>query len=161
MVLKLAVSLLVKILCLLLVLVHNLISPKISFYSVTFLFPDLSEVGMKSEFKENVPSDPGKERKDDEDGLTAPEIDDDQRLKFSQNETESWSETVHGGTGKIASAEESLLGKRSFQKINENASGGTPDRPGRPSVPTPSKGRVVFFPKIKPLLGEYLSSFFC
>ena len=116
---------------------------------------------MKSEFKENVPSDPGKERKDDEDGLTAPEIDDDQRLKFSQNETESWSETVHGGTGKIASAEESLLGKRSFQKINENASGGTPDRPGRPSVPTPSKGRVVFFPKIKPLLGEYLSSFFC
>ena len=99
---------------------------------------------MKSEAKENVPSDPGKERKSDEERLTTPEIDDDQRLKFRQNE--SWSETVHGGTGTIASAEESLLGKRSFTEINENASGGTPDRPGRPSVPTPSKGRVVFPP---------------
>ena len=105
---------------------------------------------MKSEYKENVPSDPGKDRKDDEDGLTKPEIDDDQRLKFSQNEPESGSETVHGGTGTIASAEESLLGKRSFQEINENASGGTPDRPGRPSVPTPSKGRVFLFQKLSP-----------
>ena len=122
----------------------------ISLYSVRLIFPDHSEVRMKSEAKENVPSHPGKERKDYnyEDRLAAPVIDDDQRQKFSQNETEPLSETIPGfpgGGGTITSTEDSLLGKRSFPgEINENASGGTPDRPGRPSVPTPSKGRVVF-----------------
>ena len=129
------------------VIISSQTSHMISLYSVRLIFPDYSEVGMKSEAKENFPAEPGKERKDYnyEDRLAAPVIDDDQRQKFSQNETEPLSETIPGGGGTITSTEDSLLGKRSFPgEINENASGGTPDRPGRPSVPTPSKGRVVF-----------------
>ena len=107
----------------------------ISLYSVPLLFPDLSETRMKSEAKENVPSE--KEMKA-EDRLAAPEIDEDPMEKFSQNETESLP-----GAGSIPISEESVLGKRSFSgeiNLGENAGGGTPDRPGRPSVPTPSKG---------------------
>ena len=122
------------------VIIFSPSSPKISLYSVTtLLFPDLSKVRMKSEAKENVPTDEAR--------LAAPEMEDAQRQKSSQNETESWSETVPGGAGAISSQEESVLGKRSFpgeMNDRENAGGGTPDRPGRPSVPTPSKGRVVF-----------------
>ena len=95
---------------------------------------------MKSEAKENVPTDEAR--------LAAPEMEDAQRQKSSQNESESWSETVPGGAGTVPSPEESVLGKRSFpgeMNDREDTGGGTPDRPGRPSVPTPSKGRVVFF----------------
>ena len=100
-------------------------------------------VRMKSDTKENVPIE--KERKEftEEDRLAAPGMEDAERPKSSQNEPESWSEA----TGTMRCAEESVLGKRSFpgeMNDRENAGGGTPDRPGRPSVPTPSKGRVFY-----------------
>ena len=106
----------------------------ISLYSVPLLFPDLSNVRMKSEAKENVPSENGMEA---EDRLAAPKIEEDQTKKFSQNETNSLHEA-----GTMPISEDSVLGKRPFPgEINprENAGGATPDRPGRPSVPTPSK----------------------